>query len=142
MTCPSCGGASCRSTADPAAVIVVDTVGELAAIYAVGLAAFVGGSLVAAGGHNVLEPALRGMPVLFGPHTENFREAAGLLRASGGGLVVRDGAELAAALIRLFTDRAQGTALGRQAREAARSREGAVHRTLELIQRFLLPAAG
>jgi 3-deoxy-D-manno-octulosonic-acid transferase len=126
----------------PAAVIVVDTVGELAAIYAVGLAAFVGGSLVTVGGHNVLEPALRGMPVLFGPHTENFRESAGLLRASGGGLVVSDAAELATALIRLFTDRALATALGRRARDAALSRDGAVHRTLELIERFLLPAAG
>jgi 3-deoxy-D-manno-octulosonic-acid transferase len=94
------------------------------------------------GGHNVLEPALRGMPVLFGPHTENFRESAGLLRASGGGLVVSDAAELATALIRLFTDRALATALGRRARDAALSRDGAVHRTLELIERFLLPAAG
>jgi 3-deoxy-D-manno-octulosonic-acid transferase len=120
------------------ALIVVDTVGELASMYSVGVAAFVGGSLVPAGGHNVLEPALRGTPVLFGPHMENFRESAGLLRASGGGLVVRDGAEVATALARLFTDRALGATLGAAARAAALSREGAVHQTLELIRRFLL----
>ena len=76
--------ASAASEAAPAGrpnvlLIVLDTVGELASLYSVGVAAFVGGSLVAAGGHNVLEPALRGKPVLFGPHTENFRESAALL---------------------------------------------------------------
>jgi 3-deoxy-D-manno-octulosonic-acid transferase len=124
------------------AVIVVDTVGELASIYSVGLAAFVGGSLVPSGGHNVLEPALRGKPVLFGPHTENFRESAALLGSSGGGLLIRDAAELAASLIRLFTDRQAATAIGAAARDAAASREGAARRTLELIERFLLPATG
>jgi 3-deoxy-D-manno-octulosonic-acid transferase len=125
-----------------AALIVVDTVGELASMYSVGLAAFVGGSLVPAGGHNVLEPALRGKPVLFGPHTENFRESAALLATSGGGLLVRDASELGSVLTRLFTDRAAATAIGAAARDAAASREGAVRRTLELIERFLLPAAG
>jgi 3-deoxy-D-manno-octulosonic-acid transferase len=122
------------------AVIVVDTVGELASMYSVGLAAFVGGSLVPTGGHNVLEPALRGKPVLFGPHTENFREAASLLRASGGGLVVRDAMELVTTLTSLMTDRKLCAALGSAARGAAASREGAVRETLELIRRFLLPS--
>jgi 3-deoxy-D-manno-octulosonic-acid transferase len=122
------------------ALIVVDTVGELASIYSVGVVAFVGGSLVPVGGHNVLEPALRAKPVLFGPHTENFRESAGLLRASGGGLIVRDDVELVAALLRLLTDRGLCAALGAAAREAAGSRDGAVRDTLELIQRFLLPS--
>ena len=124
------------------ALIVLDTVGELASVYSVGVAAFVGGSLVPAGGHNVLEPALRGKPVLFGPHTENFREAAALLGASGGGLLVRDAAELAAALIRVFTDAGAGAALGASARAAAAARDGAARRTLELVERFLLPSVG
>jgi 3-deoxy-D-manno-octulosonic-acid transferase len=124
-----------------AELIVLDTVGELASIYAVGVAAFVGGSLVPAGGHNVLEPALRGKPVLFGPHTENFREAAALLAAGGGGLLVRNDVELASALTRLFTDRDAAAALGTAARAAAASRDGAARRTLELIERFLLPSA-
>ena len=131
-----------RAGGTDGALIVVDTVGELASIYSVGVAAFVGGSLVPTGGHNVLEPALRGKPVLFGPHTENFRESAELLSASGGGLVVRDDAELASALTRLFLDRDRCAALGAAARQAAASREGAVRRTLELVQRFLLPRGG
>jgi 3-deoxy-D-manno-octulosonic-acid transferase len=140
------GFSAVRRSALPAparagAIVVVDTVGELAAIYAVGAAAFVGGSLVAAGGHNVLEPALRGRPVLFGPHTENFRESAGLLRAGGGGLVVGDAAALAIELTRLLTDPAAAASIGRAARAAALSRAGAVRETLELIQRFLLPGA-
>jgi len=130
-----------RPGARDGAVIVVDTVGELASIYSVGVAAFVGGSLVPVGGHNVLEPALRGKPVLFGPHTENFRESTALLEASGGGLLVRDDAELASALGRLFDDRRACAALGAAARQAAASREGATRRTLELIERFLLPSA-
>lgn len=119
------------------AVIVVDTVGELASMYSAGDVAFVGGSLVPAGGHNVMEPALRAKPVLFGPHTENFREAAGLLR-DGGGAVVRDGVELATTLTRLMTDGDLRASLGSAARQAAASREGAVRETLELIRRFLL----
>ena len=128
------------STPEAGAVIVLDTVGELASLYSIGVAAFVGGSLVAAGGHNVLEPAFHGLPVLFGPHTENFRESAGRLRAGGGGTIVHDDVELAAALTRLFTDRVLSAALGDAARAAAVSQDGAVGQTLELIRRFLLPS--
>lgn len=119
-------------------LIVVDTVGDLASMYSVGVVAFVGGSLVPAGGHNVLEPAVRGKPVLFGPHTENFRESAGLLRASGGGRVVRDSLELATTLTGLMADRDLSAALGAAARGAAASRAGAAGATIELIRRFLL----
>jgi 3-deoxy-D-manno-octulosonic-acid transferase len=123
--------------AEPGAVIVVDTVGELASMYAAGDVAFVGGSLVPHGGHNVLEPAMRRRPVLFGPHTENFREAAALLTGSGGGLVVRDATELAAAVLRLLADPTIRAAGGAAAHEAAVSRSGAVRETLALIQRML-----
>ena len=126
----------------PDTVIVVDTVGELASMYCAGDVVFVGGSLVPGGGHNMLEPAFRWKPVLFGPHTVNFRESTALLLASGGGLLVRDAAELAAALRRLFADADLRAALGCAAREAAASRQGAVRETLDLIGRFLLtPAA-
>ena len=123
------------------AVIIVDTVGELASIYSVGDIVFVGGSLVPSGGHNMLEPALRGKPVLFGPHTENFRESSALLLASGGGFVVHDVAELVAELARLLGDGNLRATLGSAARAAVASREGAVRETLELIRRFLLPAS-
>ena len=120
------------------AVIVVDTLGELASIYSVGDVVFVGGSLAPHGGHNVLEPAMHGKPVLFGPHTQNFRESAGMLTARGGGIVVRDRNELEAVLARLLADPKARAAVGTAAREAVRSRPGAVRETLELIRRFLL----
>jgi 3-deoxy-D-manno-octulosonic-acid transferase len=122
----------------PDTVIVVDTVGELASMYSVGDVVFVGGSLVPSGGHNLLEPAFRRKPVLFGPHTANFRESAALLLGGGGGLLVRDAAELAAELTRLFADADLRAALGCAARKAAASRQGAVRETLDLIGRFLL----
>src|SRR5204862_140738 len=80
---------------DPRAILVLDTVGELAPLYSVADVVFVGGSLVPTGGHNMLEAALRRKPVLMGPHTTNCREAATLLEATGAALVVRDGAEVA-----------------------------------------------
>jgi 3-deoxy-D-manno-octulosonic-acid transferase len=121
------------------AVIVLDTVGELAQLYAIADVVFTGGSLVEVGGHNMLEPALRRKPVLFGPHTSNFREAAGLLVESGGGIVVRDGAELTAQLKRLLADAPLRAKLGAAAGEAVASRHGAVRATLELVARFLRP---
>jgi len=71
-------------------VIVLDTVGELATLYALADVVFVGGSLVPLGGHNVLEAAQRRKPVMVGPHTGNFRESAGLLESVGASLVVRE----------------------------------------------------
>jgi 3-deoxy-D-manno-octulosonic-acid transferase len=120
------------------AVIVLDTVGELAQLYAVADVVFVGGSLVPAGGHNMLEPALRRKPVLFGPHTENFREAASALTQSGGGIVA---AGLAREVGRLLDDRELRRRLGEAAGEAVASRSGAVKETLELVARFLKPGA-
>jgi 3-deoxy-D-manno-octulosonic-acid transferase len=125
----------------PPPVIVIDTVGELAQLYGIADVVFVGGSLVEVGGHNLLEPALRHKPVLFGPHTTNFRESAALLEDGGGGIVVRDAAALAQALRRLLADDdARGT-LGAAAFAAASSRHGAVKTTLELVARFLLREA-
>lgn len=124
------------------AVIVLDTMGELAQLYAIADAVFVGGSLVPVGGHNMLEPALRAKPVLFGPHTQNFREAAALLLASGAGLRVRDASDLGRELVRLLEDAALRAKLGQAGHEAVAARHGAVKETLELVARFLLPEAG
>jgi 3-deoxy-D-manno-octulosonic-acid transferase len=125
----------------PGAVIVLDTVGELPQLYSVADVVFVGGSLVPLGGHNMLEPALRRKPVLFGPHTANFREEAALLAESGGGLVVADGRRLAAELVRLLADGELRAKLGQVAFEAVAARHGAVRATLELVARFLRPPA-
>jgi len=121
------------------AIIVVDTVGELAQMYAVADVVFVGGSLVPLGGHNVLEPALRRKPVLMGPHTDNFREAAGLLTASGGALVVHDAASLGFELRRLLADPGLAAQRGEAGFESLAAQHGAVRQTLELVARFLAP---
>jgi 3-deoxy-D-manno-octulosonic-acid transferase len=122
-------------------IIVLDTVGELAQLYAVADVVFMGGSLVPAGGHNMLEPAIRRKPVLTGPHTTNFREAVALLVECGGGIVVHDAAELAAELRRLLADPELRAKLGTLACEAVASRHGAVRATLDLVERFLRPGS-
>ena len=122
----------------PADVIILDTMGELAAMYAAADMAFVGATLVPLGGHNLLEPAACGIPVLFGPHTENVRASAAALLRTGGGMVVHDGDELAQHWLELLEDpgkRAQtGAAAGRAVLECAK----AVDRTLDLVDRWIL----
>lgn len=140
------GLASVRRSALPrdraqSAIIVLDTVGELAQLYQLAEVVFVGGSLVPAGGHNMLEPALKRKPVVFGPHTTNFRDGTELLVAARGALVVRERRELEQALDRLLADSTLRQSMGDAAFEAVSGRQGAVRETLELIERFLLPAA-
>jgi 3-deoxy-D-manno-octulosonic-acid transferase len=119
------------------AIILLDTVGELAQIYTVADVVFVGGSLVAAGGHNMLEPAARGTPVLLGPHNENFRESADLLLGCGAATTVRNALELGGELTALLADGALRERLGAAGRAAVASRQGAVRETLDLAARFL-----
>ena len=120
------------------AVIIVDTVGELAQIYRVASVVFVGGSLAPTGGHNMLEPALLRKPVLFGPHTTNFRESAELLLEAGGALLVRDGAELDAHMGALLVDAERRRLMGEAAFKAVAGRRGAITHTLELVERYLM----
>ena len=120
------------------ATIILDTVGELAQLYQLADVVFVGGSLVPSGGHNMVEVALRRKPALFGPHTTNFRESAELLAGSGGGLVVRDAAELERELARLLGDPALRATMGDAGLAAVAARQGAVRETLALIDRFLV----
>jgi 3-deoxy-D-manno-octulosonic-acid transferase len=131
--------AAARSARPP--VIVLDTVGELAQIYTIADAVFVGGSLVPRGGHNVLEPALRRKPVLVGPHTDNFREAAALLVDAGAAVVVTDAASMAAELKALLSDPVMAAKRGEAGAEAVAARHGAVAATLELVERYLRPGA-
>lgn len=129
--------AAARAARPP--VIVLDTVGELAQIYGIADAVFVGGSLVPRGGHNVLEPALRHKPVLVGPHTENFRDAVALLVDAGAAVVVSDAAALAAELRTLLADPDTAAKRGTAGAEAVAARHGAVTATLELVDRYLYP---
>jgi 3-deoxy-D-manno-octulosonic-acid transferase len=87
----------------------------------------------------MLEPALRGKPVLYGPHTTNFREEAELLVSAGGARVVADGAALGLELERLLGDPEAAARMGRAGREAVAARNGAVRETLELVARYLHP---
>ena len=124
------------------AVVVLDTMGELRALYAVADAVFVGGSLVPHGGQNPMEPAGLGKPVLTGPHTWNFDEVVEALSASGGLEVVGDAPALEAAVLRLHRDRAESARRGAAARDAVLRGRGATKRTLDLVRARLGPAAG
>ncbi len=126
---------------DGEAVIILDTVGELAGLYGLADVVFVGGSLVPTGGHNMLEPAQRRKPVLFGPHTSNFRESAELLRSAGAAVVVHDAIELAREVERLLQDPDLRGKMGEAGFAAVAARQGALAETLALIERHLMGGA-
>jgi 3-deoxy-D-manno-octulosonic-acid transferase len=126
------------SSAPRGAVVILDTVGELADLYRLAAVVFVGGSLVAAGGHNMLEPALRRKPVLYGPHTENFRDSASLLEVAGAAVAVKDAGGLEREMSRLLSDRAARGAMGEAGFAAVAARQGAVVQTLDLVARVLV----
>jgi 3-deoxy-D-manno-octulosonic-acid transferase len=123
--------------ADGSEVLLVDTVGELALLYASADVAFVGGSLVPIGGHNLLEPAALGLPVLTGPFQFNSREIAMLLLRRGAVLEVSDARDLAAALRRLFDDPTERQRIGAIGREIVASNRGSVARLLALMEPWL-----
>ncbi len=117
-------------------VFLLDSIGELAAAYSLATIAFVGGSLAERGGHNILEAAQHGAPVMVGPHTENFREMVNLFRDSGA-LKVVGAAELPLVFMDLLADEQQRRILGQRALETLRSRSGATERTLQLLEPLL-----
>lgn len=126
----------------PAAdVVILDTIGELARLFRIATVVFVGGSLVAAGGHNLLEPAAFGKAIVFGPHMENFAEIASLFVARGAAWQVGSGQELNAALATLLADADRRAALGAAARALIEDNRGARGRTLAVIAELLSPAA-
>jgi 3-deoxy-D-manno-octulosonic-acid transferase len=120
--------------ADPRAdVVVLDTIGELALVYQLATVAFVGGSLVPTGGHNILEPAVYGRPVVFGPSMSNFAEIAELFLTRGAAVQVHSGHELEETLITLMTDSVRRASLGAAARALVDANRGATERTLEVL---------
>ncbi|MDE2038483.1 MAG: 3-deoxy-D-manno-octulosonic acid transferase [Elusimicrobia bacterium] len=134
------GLAFCRwSAPDPAArILLLDELGALAALYALSDIAFVGGTLVPVGGHNLLEPALAGLPVLFGPHTEHQAETARRLER-GGGLRVESPERLAPLLLELLERPERRRKLGAAARRTAEDMRGATSRALALLGPILSP---
>ncbi len=121
-----------------AKVFLLDTMGELNSLYEFAHVAFVGGSLVPGiGGHNLLEPAALGKPVLFGPYVHTCGVMAELLSEAGGGVMVRDQRELAAELGRLAGDKKLRESMGAAAREVVKKNSGAVRKTLQVIEGLL-----
>lgn len=110
---------------------LIDALGILPKVYPFAAVSFVGGSLVPVGGHNLLEPAIAGTPVLFGPHTGHTRDVAALLASAGVGFCVEDAKNITSVISDLLGDDKRRYALGLQARKTAESLQGAVERTFE-----------
>jgi 3-deoxy-D-manno-octulosonic-acid transferase len=115
---------------------LLDTIGELASLYALADIAFVGGSLVPRGGHNIIEPAQYGVPIIVGSHTENFRDMVGLFEDRQAVRVVTP-AELPLALMELISNPAERKALGQRAADTLREQSGATDRTVAALERLL-----
>ncbi|HXG53420.1 MAG TPA: 3-deoxy-D-manno-octulosonic acid transferase [candidate division Zixibacteria bacterium] len=118
-------------------VTLVDTLGDLVDLYAAADVAFVGGSLVAAGGHNLLEPARCRKPVLFGPHTEHFAEIAARLKEAGGGIEIRGEHDLAREIGALLADAELCRSVGERAYGAASQDPEVLDRSVALLARYL-----
>jgi 3-deoxy-D-manno-octulosonic-acid transferase len=122
-------------------VFLVDTLGELQMFYAASDVAFVAGSLVPIGGHNVLEPAVLGMPILVGPHNFNAQEIADLLQQAGALKVVRSPEELAQRITEYFDDPALARQDGERGRAAVEQSRGAVARLVALVEPVISSSA-
>ncbi len=118
-------------------VFLLDSIGELAAMYALAEVAFIGGSLVPRGGHNILEPAQHGAAIVVGPHTENFRDIIALFRRANALQVVSE-EQLAPALLDLLSDDARRRGMGVRAAEVLRAHTGATARTLTALESLLV----
>ena len=124
--------------AEPRAeVVVLDSVGELAQLYQIATAVFVGGSLVDHGGHNILEPAVFGKPIIFGPHMRNFKEIAEAFVSNGAAVQLASERDLDDALLTLITDPVRRARLGAAARALVETNRGAKDKTLKVIGELL-----
>jgi 3-deoxy-D-manno-octulosonic-acid transferase len=126
-----------RGEALAGGVLLLDTIGELAAMYSLADVAFVGGSLVPRGGHNIIEPAQYGVAIVVGNHTENFRDVVRLFQSRDAVRIVGP-AELPLVLLELLADEEKRKALGRLAAETMRSQAGATTRTADELERLLV----
>ncbi len=117
-------------------VFLLDSIGELAALYALATVAFVGGSLVPKGGHNILEPAYYAVPIIVGNHTENFRDIVWLFQTNQAVRIVGP-AELPLVVMELLADETECRELGERGRQVLRSQMGATDRTLEALRRLM-----
>ncbi len=118
-------------------VLLGDTMGEMMLFYAAVELAFVGGSLVEVGGHNLIEPAILGVPVLTGPILYNFVDISRLLLDAGGAKIVNDSDTLATAAIELLADASKRQDMGKKAQAAVIANTGALEKHLERIENLL-----
>ena len=136
LRCSQCDR-SAAEMLDNAPVVVLDTFGDLAALYGLCTVAFVGGSLVPIGGHNILEPAVYAKPVIFGPYMHHFPELAAMLCAAGGAVQVHGEGELYGSIARLLARPDEAYAMGQRALQTLTSNRGALDRTLHAITALL-----
>ena len=121
-----------REAVRPGTIVLLDTIGELASMYSVASVAFVGGSLVPAGGHNPLEPAQFGVPIIMGPYYENFRSIVDDL-IEHKAISITKRAEFTEAIIGLYADPVDSTAMGKRAWEVFNRQAGATGRTIKAL---------
>ncbi|MGH7847004.1 MAG: 3-deoxy-D-manno-octulosonic acid transferase, partial [Candidatus Binatia bacterium] len=121
----------------PSDVLLLDSMGELSSFYALADATFVGGSLVNAGGHNILEPARLRKPVFFGPYMGNFAEAAAEMEQKGGGVTVRTKEELARELEKVLADSQLAETMGDSAHCVVARHGGVLAQSMQLVSRYL-----
>jgi 3-deoxy-D-manno-octulosonic-acid transferase len=117
-------------------IFLLDTIGDLAALYSVGAVAFVGGSLVAKGGHNPLEPAQFAVPVVMGPSYENFREMVEMMRQSDA-IRIASPASVGRELVELLQDQPEARAMGERGRTVFEAQSGATARTVQALMALL-----
>lgn len=122
-------------------VFLGDTMGEVPMFYAASDIAFVGGSLVPVGGHNLLEPAALGLPIVIGPHVFNAQDVADRFVSQNACLMVQDGDELKAAIEQLLDDPSAAKAVGRRGKEILETNRGALARLMGLMEPLMKPAA-
>lgn len=118
-------------------VVLLDTIGELGRLYSLGNIIFVGGSLIQRGGHNILEPAAHGKPILVGPHMFNFKESYALLQGRGACMTVHDSKELAEKIVLLVQDQEAAKNMGQSAAEIMRENSGAARKSVEYMRRYV-----
>ena len=128
--------------AEPRAdVVVLDSIGELAELYQLATAVFVGGSLADYGGHNILEPAIFGKPIVFGPHMQNFKEIGDAFLTNGAAVQVQSARDLEELLLPLVTDPVRRARLGAAARALVEANRGAKEKTLAVLAELVSPSS-
>ena len=118
-------------------VVVLDSIGELGRFYSLADLVFVGGSLVSHGGHNILEPAAQGKPILVGPHMFNFRDTYALFSKRNACVTVLDGQELAQKTLELLQNKHTAEQMGREAAQIVAENQGAAVRTVEHLRQII-----